>query len=89
MDPLPKVTEASIRQHASADPYRRGREYYEQGAVLSLVRRDQQLQAEVEGSQAVDYGLQYLGTTEEALAIAKPCVSGKRSRRRCRLPNMG
>jgi uncharacterized Zn finger protein len=58
MDPLPKVTEASIRQHASADSYHRGREYYEQGAVLSIVRRDQQLQAEVEGSQYEPYRVQ-------------------------------
>jgi len=49
MDPLPKVTEAVIRQHASSDSYQRGREYYEQGAVVRVVRRDQQLQAEVEG----------------------------------------
>ena len=27
MDPLPKVTAASIRQQASADSYHRGREY--------------------------------------------------------------
>ena len=33
MDPWPQVTEALIRQHASADSYQRGREYYEQGAV--------------------------------------------------------
>ena len=33
MDPWPKVTEALIRQHASADSYQRGREYDEQGAV--------------------------------------------------------
>src|SRR5215510_14452498 len=58
MDPLPKVTEASIRQHASADSYHRGREYYEQGAVLSLVHRDQQLHAEVEGSQYEPYRVQ-------------------------------
>ena len=41
MDPLPKVTEAIIRQHASSDSYQRGREYYEQGAVVRVVRRDQ------------------------------------------------
>ena len=58
MDPLPKVTEASICQHASAASYHRGREYYEQGAVLSIVRRDQQLQAEVEGSQYEPYRVQ-------------------------------
>jgi uncharacterized Zn finger protein len=47
-----------IRQHASADSYQRGREYYAQGAVVRLVRRGQQLQAEVEGSQVEPYTVQ-------------------------------
>ncbi len=58
MDPLPKVTAAIIRQHAPADSYQRGREYYEQGAAGRIVRRDQQLQAEVEGSQYEPYRMQ-------------------------------
>ena len=58
MDPLPTLTEAIIRQHASSDSYQRGREYYEQGAVVRVVRRDQQLQAEVEGSQYEPYLVQ-------------------------------
>ena len=58
MDPLPKVTEASIRHHASSESYYRGREYYEQGAVVRVVRRDQQLHAEVEGSQYEPYRVQ-------------------------------
>jgi hypothetical protein len=39
MDPLPTVTEAMIRQHASADAYQRGCAYYAQGAVVRTVRR--------------------------------------------------
>jgi uncharacterized Zn finger protein len=72
MDPLPNVTEASIRQHASADSYHRGREYYDQGAVLSIVRRDQQLQAEVEGSQYEPYRVQI---TYDAGGIAQALCS--------------
>jgi uncharacterized Zn finger protein len=72
MDPLPKVTEASIRQQASADSYHRGCEYYEQGAVLSIVRRDQQLQAEVEGSQYEPYRVQI---TYDAGGIAQALCS--------------
>jgi uncharacterized Zn finger protein len=72
MDPLPKVTEASIRQQASADSYHRGREYHEQGAVLSIVRRDQQLQAEVEGSQYEPYRVQI---TYDAGGIAQALCS--------------
>jgi uncharacterized Zn finger protein len=58
MDPLPKLTEAIIRQHASSDSFQRGREYYGQGAVVRVVRRGQQLQAEVEGSQYEPYRVQ-------------------------------
>lgn len=58
MEPWPKVTEALIRQHTSADSYQRGREYYEQGAVGCIVRRGQQLHAEVEGSQYEPYRVQ-------------------------------
>jgi len=72
MDPLPKVTEASIRQQASADSYHRGREYHEQGAVLSIVCRDQQLQAEVEGSQYEPYRVQI---TYDAGGIAQALCS--------------
>ena len=58
MDPLPTVTEAMIRQHASADSFQRGDVYQAQGAVVCLVRRGQQLQAEVEGSQVEPYTVQ-------------------------------
>src|SRR5262249_24997521 len=58
MDPLLKLTESIIRQHASSDSYQRGCEYYEQGAVLRVVRRGQQFQAEVEGSQYEPYRVQ-------------------------------
>jgi len=60
MDPLPNFSEAVIRQHASPESYRRGQDYYEQGAVRSIVRRGQQLQAEVEGSQYEPYQVQII-----------------------------
>ena len=50
MDPWPTVTEAMIRQLASADSFQRGDVYHVQGAVVRLVRHGQQLQAAVEGS---------------------------------------
>jgi uncharacterized Zn finger protein len=52
---IPSLTEAIIRQGASAESFRRGREYYENGAVASLVRRGNAIQAEVEGSQYEPY----------------------------------
>ncbi len=52
---LSKLTETAIRQHASAELFQRGRDYYQQGAVLSLVQRGTVLQAEVEGSAPLPY----------------------------------
>ena len=50
----PNLTEAMVRQHA-ADSFSRGQEYYRQGAVVSLVRRGDTLDAEVEGSAPMPY----------------------------------
>jgi uncharacterized Zn finger protein len=58
MDPLLKLTEAIIRQHASLESYERGSDYYHRGAVHSVLHRGQQLQAEVEGSQYEPYHVQ-------------------------------
>jgi uncharacterized Zn finger protein len=58
MDPLLKLTEAIIRQHASSESYWRGSDYYHRGAVHSVLHRGQQLQAEVEGSQYEPYHVQ-------------------------------
>ena len=52
---LPKLTETAIRQSASAESFQRGHDYYQQGAVLSLVQRGTVLQAEVEGGAALPY----------------------------------
>ena len=55
---MSELTEATVRQHASAESFRRGRDYYEQGTVLSLARRGDQLLGEVEGSQYAPYRTQ-------------------------------
>src|SRR5207248_5955650 len=52
---LPNITEATIRQYAAPESLQRGREYQRQGAVLSLVRRGDALEAEVEGSEPAPY----------------------------------
>ncbi len=51
----PELTEAQIRQYAAADTFQRGRDYYQQGAVVALIKRGALLQAEVEGSRAAPY----------------------------------
>jgi len=53
--PFPQITDTTIRQHASAESFLRGSDYFQQGAVLSLVQRGATLQAEVEGSEALPY----------------------------------
>ncbi len=53
----PSFTEAIIHQYATQESFQRGHEYYQRGAVLSLVKRGQMLQAEVEGSEDLPYGV--------------------------------
>src|SRR5215208_2902303 len=55
MMPPRDLSEALIRQHASPESFQRGREYAREGAVVSLTRRGDVLQGEVEGSQPTPY----------------------------------
>ena len=55
MSSLPHLTEFLVRQYTIPQSFERGMDYYERGAVLSVIRRGQQLLAEVEGSQYVPY----------------------------------
>ena len=52
---LSGLTEGLIRQCVSAESFQRGREYFRDGAVVSLARRGDVLQGEVEGSQPSPY----------------------------------
>ncbi len=49
------VTEGFLRQNTSPESLRRRHEYFEDGAVVSLIRRGRSLEAEVEGSQPEPY----------------------------------
>ncbi len=55
MDNACQLTEAVIRRYAAPESYRRGEEYYQDGAVAGLLRRGNQIQAEVEGNQYAPY----------------------------------
>ena len=61
-------TEAIIRQFATAESFRRGKEYYERGAIISIIRRGNVLQAKVEGSQYEPYQVR---VTFDAAGIAE------------------
>ena len=50
-----EVTDALIMEHASPESYSRGEEYFAQGAVGSLTRRGEQIEAQVAGSQPFPY----------------------------------
>jgi uncharacterized Zn finger protein len=64
------LTEGRVRDHASSESFRRGEDYYRQGAVLSLIRRGGELRAEVAGSKFAAYGVRVAsdeaGITEAA-----------------------
>lgn len=52
---IPGLSEALVREYATSESFRRGEDYARQGAVVSLLRRGNTLQAEVEGSEPDPY----------------------------------
>lgn len=52
---IPSLSEATLRQHSSEQSFSRGQQYYREGTVVSLVRRGNELLAEVEGSEFTPY----------------------------------
>jgi len=51
----PTLTEAAVRDLARPQSYDRGENYYDEGAVVELVRRGETIRAAVEGSQYEPY----------------------------------
>jgi uncharacterized Zn finger protein len=68
---LPELSEALIQRYSSPETFRRGQDYYRQGAVASLILRGQELRAEVAGSQFAPYGVRV--TFDEAGIIDTSC----------------
>ena len=54
MPPL-SINETTIRSHATAQSFERGRRYHKNGAVISLTQREDKLIGEVEGSEYEPY----------------------------------
>jgi len=52
---IPGLSEANIRKQAGEGSFERGRDYYGNGAVLSLTRRGQVIHSEVAGSEYEPY----------------------------------
>jgi uncharacterized Zn finger protein len=53
--PIPKLTETTIRHHATAPSYDRGEAYYRSGAVITLIGRGNTLLAQIEGNEVDPY----------------------------------
>src|SRR5579872_3722297 len=70
---LNTLTEAWICQHASPESFQRGVEYYDQGAVDSLVRRGDMVQAEVEGSDVEPYAVTVTFLAEDEVRADCTC----------------
>lgn len=54
---IPSLSETVIREGATAESFRRGQEYYNDGSVLSIARRGNVVEAEVAGSQPEPYAV--------------------------------
>ena len=67
------LSEAFIRQHASANSFSRGKDYYRCGAVLSLHQRGEQLQAEVEGSAYDPYQVRVVFDESDLTSVECDC----------------
>jgi uncharacterized Zn finger protein len=74
--PLPRITEAMIRQLTDSQSYGRGQSYYQSGAVLSLARRGNQITAEVEGSQYEPYQVTVTFDTAGITSVFCTCPVG-------------
>lgn len=75
MTPL-EISEAQIRQRVGPTLWQRGEEYYRRGAVVSMVRRGEALQAEVEGSDVVPYRVHITLGREGPLEAVCSCPYG-------------
>lgn len=63
MNPFANISEASIKRNTSSDIFSRGKQYYRQGAVVSLTVRGQSLSAEVEGSELYQVEIEFNATS--------------------------
>lgn len=70
--PLPGLSEAIIRQHASDDSFGRGQAYLSDGAVVSLRQRGATLEAQVEGREPESYRVRC--TFDDAGITAATCT---------------
>lgn len=66
------LSEAIIRQYATDESFRRGDEYYRNGAITSVARRGSLLQATVEGSEPEPYGVRI--TFDEGGVVGAVCT---------------
>jgi uncharacterized Zn finger protein len=69
----PSLTETIIHQYASPESFQRGYDYYQRGAVLSLVKRGMMFQAEVEGSDYLPYIVHCVFEADGTITVTCSC----------------
>lgn len=73
MPPIP-ITDADIQAHTTGGSYERGREYLEDGAVLSLTQTNEQtLKAKVQGTDVHPYIVQIRFDGDEVSKVECTC----------------
>ena len=71
--PLPAYTEADVRAQTSPESFERGQDYYQRGAVESLVQRGDTLEADAWGSDADPYHVQVTFVADGLAAATCTC----------------
>jgi uncharacterized Zn finger protein len=71
---IPPITEKVIHQNSTNVSYQRGQDYYNEGAVISLWQRGQNLQALVQGSEVKPYrvSVDFIGENIKAISCSCP-----------------
>ncbi len=69
MNQFPQLTESLIRQNTTTESFKRGENYYRQGAVLKVIRRGNLVQSYVEGSEYEPYEVQ-ITLDDRGVAVA-------------------
>ncbi len=66
---IPHLNEAALRKHATHKSFDRGKDYYQQGAVIKISQRDNCIYAEVGGNESMSYFIN-LEFNDKSITIA-------------------
>ncbi len=69
------LTETTMMQYVSEESFTRGREYYRQGVVLSLVKRGMTLWGDVQDKELLPYIVRYVFNSDGVITATCTCPS--------------